>query len=170
MLTLHRPSSLASLALIVVLSLACTGCGVSPLKLTLNRGQTLEGKSVDLDIVGVNDSNIKTWSEYPISKYFEAGNEFRDDARRAGVLKTVVFRANGSSSEIIDKTDPIWAKWKEIGAKQIVVIANLPGDIKDTAGEGPARKILLWDNAWPSDGIKITVGKGALSVDTARKE
>lgn len=149
--------------------LALVGC-VSPLRLTFVPDETVAGRTVDVDVVGVNRSDLQMWRDYTVSEYFKAGNDFRAAARASGRLKTIVFRSGGPSSETIESKDPIWKKWSEAGVTHLVVIANLPGDIKDTPGEGPARKILPWDDGWPSNAINLTVSKGMVSVNTPHKD
>ncbi len=131
--------------------------------------------SLEVDLVGINESERPTWENYPVSKYFSPNDPLRRDADRT----TVTFTNNDRRDKIVKSNNPVWGKWvgKKFGssepgkgAKWLFVIANIPGvgGSAMASAQDPRRVILpLKGSAWPmgTGGIEIVI-KSSMAICT----
>jgi hypothetical protein len=122
--------SLLALGALVILSL--TGCSTGPSAWNLEIRKTT-GSSIQVDLVGVTESEKPKWQNYSMDNYWNNEN----DPRRAGALKLTHF-FESKQPWIVSKDDPIWQKWFTQGDTELAIIANLPG-ANFPSGEGDPR-------------------------------
>jgi hypothetical protein len=166
-------------AVLVIGSLALTflaaGCGEGPFNVQVGLDDNDTGlrdkigsvKTVEVDLVGVNESELERWKQMSVKEFWEP-----DNAIRAGAKKYVMTFGQGNlPKQILVKKDPIWKIW--IGdrkAKYLVVLAYLHW-IKDQPGEADPRRVILplevekWDwSLWGADTIPIQIGSGGMTL------
>lgn len=154
------------------------GCGASYAKYDINvamdpsmRDAAAGGRSVTVDILGINEDRQAFWQGKPVGEWF-SGTDV-DKAALQGDIHTMRFTSENpapGSPLTLKATDPIWdEKWK--GTTWLVVMANTPG-----AGTNPAtdqRKLLLprrtdmWESGTRK--IDITLLPGQLKLNTGRR-
>ena len=122
-------------------------------------------KSVEVHLVGLNENQVERWDAVSMKEYWNKGNEhpLRKDAKDY----TQVFRfgIGQPCKQILDKKNPIRAKWNDRGIKYVYILANLPGTFDDKHGIADARRsrIPALDSAyWPyfKDRINISIESG----------
>ncbi len=134
--------------------------------------------SLEVDLVGINQTEKGTWENYPISKYYSPNDSLRRDADRI-VIK---FSREDRGDKILERTTPIWGKWvgKKFdrgvpgkGAQWLFVIVNLPGVNEDKPGiQDPRRVILpLRSTKWPfgTKEIDIVIKRSMVVCTTQQK-
>jgi hypothetical protein len=158
---------------LVLCSLVFGGCATVPhprayaIRVTLDK--PLVGSSVQVDLVGVNATDLPKWQNYSVTQYWQPDNPLRRDAQKYAMQ----FSINTPNTQVLLDNDPHWAEWLPTGASQLVIIADLPGVITDQAGNAdPRRLILPLDRAaWGRDvnTIDILVQESGLRLMTPRK-
>lgn len=154
-------------------SLVFGGCATAPhpqayaVRVTLDK--PLVGSSVQVDLVGVNQTDLPKWQNYSVTQYWQPDNPFRRDAQKYAMQ----FSINTANTQVLLNNDPHWSGWLSTGASQLVIIADLPGVITDQTGNAdPRRLILPLDRAaWPKNvnTIDILVQESGLRLMTPRK-
>jgi len=165
----HLPTLLASVALATL----AAGCGCTPradpfninirLDKSLVDASTGMVKTVEVDIVGFNDTEKMTWDARKASEYWNPATQHRkgEDAYRYGIPL-----GHQHQQDTLKKDDPIWKKWKERGAMYAYVLIYSPGLPEDRD------KLLIpldhcrWDS---SDPVKIVVGANGVYFETPPK-
>lgn len=123
-------------------------------------------KSIEVNIVAVNDAEWPRWEQMSMSDYWEVGNAMRTSA----VKHVMTFSEGSPDFQVLKKADPIWQTWlKQRQAKHLLVLAFLPG-IKDQVGAADPRRAILplkvdrWEKYyWGEDTIRIQLGSGGLT-------
>jgi hypothetical protein len=145
---LSRSLSLASVSLGLCL---ITGC--STLK-TINVSQdaALAGASVAVDIVPETDKNaaIETCS---VRDYWKPGS-----ALRHGQVATLRFGQGQPATQSVTKN------WQALGAKKVVVLADLPGVFQDAPGDADARRKII--PVGKAATVTVRVSPTGLSVES----
>jgi hypothetical protein len=120
--------------------------------------------SFEVDIVGVEPLAHDLWFNAPLNKYFSGGIPLRSTALRY----TVKFSNDDVKPKILSKDDPIWQKWFEKGAKELYILAYLPGLHDDKAGMRDSRRLILPLDItrWETGKIEIKIFKGSVSSTT----
>ena len=78
--------------------------------------------SLEVDLIGMNDSE-KNWIEsYDTDKYFEADNPLRKSLSPF----TMKFSESDYGVQYLSRGSKLWNKWKDKGAKELYIIVNLP--------------------------------------------
>ena len=144
-----RPRTLVGLGLAALAaSLAgCGGMGRFDLDVTLN-GQAFQTTlgtipSVELNFIGVNDSEMPVWTNYSINKYWMPDNPQRITAVSQAQALAITFSENPPYSQTISRTNTTWNKWKSKGAMHLIVVANYPRTSNDAPGDADVRRIVL---------------------------
>jgi hypothetical protein len=134
----------------------------------------IRNKSVEVHLVGLNMNQIERWDAVYMEEYWNKGNEhpLRKDAKDY----TQVFRfgIRQPYKQVLDKTNPIRAKWRKRGVKYIYILANLPGTFDDKHGIADARRSripALGSECWPflEGRINISIGSGDIVCLTPHK-
>jgi hypothetical protein len=122
--------SLLAFGALAILSL--TGCSTGPSAWNLEIRKTT-GSSIQVDLVGVTESEKPKWEAYSMDNYWNNEN----DPRRTDALKLTHFFGS-KEPWLVPKDDPIWQKWFAQGDTELAIIANLPG-ANFPAGAGDPR-------------------------------
>ena len=100
---------------------------------------SLQGKSVLVDLVGVNEPNRPRWEAYSMSKYWKDGDPMRANA----IKKTFNFTSGSALTGKLESSDPVWGQWKPQSPTCIFVLVDLPGAQADQPGSLDARRQIL---------------------------
>lgn len=91
--------------------------------------------SLEVDIVGINDSEKGWVSSYKLNQYFQPENPMRSNLQPY----TMVFSSDDEKHyHLFSHGAREWKLWKRKGAKELFIAVNLPGVTDDNA-----RKILM---------------------------
>lgn len=147
----------AILAAMAVLLLA--GCQTVILKpgFSASVASAYKGASIQVDLVGVNNSELAAWNAKPIDDYFSAGDMFRASSPKV----TLNFGAGENDVQSLPVTHPIWQQWSAKGSTHIIVIADLPGYTIPMGGVDLRRQSVplssdKWDKSPPVISIQVT--------------
>ncbi len=142
-----------------LLALFLSGCGVTILQpgFTTQVAPSYQGASIQVDLVGVNNSELPAWNAKPIDDYFAAGDMFRASAPKV----TLNFGAGESDVKALSASNPIWKQWNSKNATHVMVIADLPGYTVPMGGVDLRRQIIplssdKWAKSPPEISIQIT--------------
>ena len=111
--------------------------------ITISMGKELQTgagiyPSVEVDVVGLTESEVPRWQAYSMNDYFQAECKFRASAER----HPFTFSDIRHDPVTIGKKDPLWTQWKRNGATHLCITANIPGVWQDQAGVD-GRKLIL---------------------------
>ena len=126
---------------------------------------TLAGSSVQVDLIGANPvSDVPRLEGYPVSQYWKPGDVLRRDSAKV----SFAFGQGRPDSQVLDMKDPIWAKWLQTGAQNLIIIADIPGVTADS----PRRLNLPLDaNQWAkTDTLDILIQESGVRVLTPKKQ
>ena len=136
-----------------------TGCSSSLTSVTLQGSPTVTSSSVLVDIVGIGPNN-QALKLTPVSKYWQGGaGQSKADA------KSYRFGPNSPQNYTLAAGDPIWKRWHDMGATEVMVIADLPGVFADMPGDADARRKILPMSS-KTGTATITVDKAGLVKST----
>jgi hypothetical protein len=160
------------------LFVGCSSCkpGKSPgpplsYDLKISPGESLKDSSLEVDVVGINPSDLERFKSYAVKKYFKPGDPFRADAAR----QTIKFVPGAQKAEVIAKTAAIWKTWEKAGAQYLVVLADIPGVSEEgkLGSQDPRRQLVpLCECYWPkkTKELEVKVQAGGVSVVTIPRE
>jgi hypothetical protein len=132
--------SLFALGALAVLSL--TGCSTGPSAWNISITQVQPG-SIQVDLVGVSESEKPKWEAYSMDSYWNNEN----DLRRGNALKLTHF-LEFNKPWTVSRNDPIWQKWFSHGDTELAIIANLPGNFPPGAGDPRLNFFPLDKGSW----------------------
>ena len=101
-----------------------------------------EMPSVEVHIVGVNDTEFEQWSSMSMTEYW------RKPPISPEIYK-MKFGKGLPNPQTLKSTDPIWNRWAKKKYKSLFVLADLPVAIEDQPGDADPRRLIL-----PSDPTK----------------
>ena len=123
--------------------------------------------TIQVDLVGVNKSELPQWKGYAVTKYWSPGDKLRDGADKYEMR----FDQTRSSSQMLQKTDEMFNKWMEKTASHLFILADLPGVHDPKGPEADRRRPVLPLNskAWKltKKGIVITIRAGQMLCSPA---
>jgi len=121
----------------------------------LNLDPGLASDSVAVDVVGVTPGNLPRWQNYSMTKYWQSGDEMRQDASKI----TLFFGAGKEQNQTISATNAIWKDWISHGVNNIAVVADLPGIFEDKPEPQDARRQILnlCKCSWPDDTTNLVI-------------
>lgn len=166
---------IAHWALLAVVCAAgwCAGCQKFDVIVSLDEGLREAGMmpSFEVDLVGINDSELDRWRHYPVTDYFTVGDVFRQDADRY----TMTFTNDDPGPKELSHKHEIWDVWNRKSARWLIMMAHLPGDHPDLPDQQDVRRLILsltrktgWP-AWPTTKIDLVVKKSGVVSLTAMK-
>ena len=119
--------------------------------------------SIEVDLIGIAETEKLVWEGYSIDKYWTPG-----DPRRASADKLTESLEMGTPWKI-DAKNPQWNKWINRGAKYLVIIARLPGRFEPGPAD-PRRVVLSLDKrAWEGKTLEFEVYDAEIRPLTAPK-
>ena len=127
-------SLLSSFAIATVGLSLLAGCSSHLSTVTLQGSASVATSSVLVDVVGIGPNN-QGLKLLPVSKYWQGGA-----AQAKADAKSFRFGPNSPQTYTIAPGDPIWKHWSDMGAKEVMVIADLPGVFPDLPGDSDARR------------------------------
>lgn len=120
-----------------------------------------QGASIQVDLVGVNNSELAAWNAKPVDDYFTPGDIFRGAAAK----RTLDFADGKEGGKSLAANDPIWQTWKAKGVSNIVVMADLPGYTIPMGGVDLRRQIIpLSSDSWDKSPPVITIQVGPTGI------
>ena len=152
-------SLLSRLATATVGFTLLVGCSSHLSTVNLQGSASVASSSVLVDVVGIGPNN-QGLKLLPVSKYWQGGS-----AQAKADAKSFRFGPNSPQSYTIAPGDPIWKHWDAIGAKEVMVIADLPGVFPDLPGDSDARRKIYPVNS-KSTTATIVVDKSGLLKQT----
>lgn len=166
-------SSLLPLLAVVLLPLL-TGCGASPrvypVKVSLDPGLRDRNSgimpSIEVDLIGVTDTDKAKWDAMPVDTYFQPGNELRQFSDRY----TMAFTNEKAEAQTVAKSNAVLKKWEEKKTPHMYILASIP--MSGPAGPVDPRKVLLplMSDRWSSDTtIEVVVKPSGVEVITPMK-
>jgi hypothetical protein len=130
------------------LLIAAGGCSVSPgthtkpfdITVSLDSA-TAKSNSVEVDLVGVNENELKRWDSIAVDDYWQPDNPLRRTED-----KFVMKFDDASTTKTLAVDDPHWTSWQGQTAMYLVAIGYIPGVTGAGAGEAdPRRQIVTID-------------------------
>jgi len=143
---------------LTMMSAACNGPTHPPSDISVAMGPEISQPLVRVHLVGVQDGAdlIKFRTKGLVDDWFKAGNQLRATKERYQVVKEMILDKGKQPAMVLAADDPIWAKWKEHGAKWLVVLANLPALNADGEDDTRIYPLPLDSKRW-SDPITISI-------------
>ena len=148
---------LGLLSLVLMFSLGCkqsARMGKYTYRVTLDSAlrdsNTNMMPSIEVDFVGVNESESDRWLGQNIDDYFTPGNLQRANADR----HTMPFTDDQSSAQTLSAGDGNWNSWSGAGAKKMVILASIPLSSSQFAVD-PRRLVLPLNKARWGSGMTI---------------
>ena len=168
-------SRCALLAVLIIGGSFFSGCSLlgparPPYNIKIQPGESLKDSSVQVDLVGVNPSELERWRNYSIHEYFKPGDPLRTDALKF----PITFVPDQQKEVVLWSTNTIWNNWLQSGApdQYVIVLADLPGSFPEgKAGtQDPRRQILpLTKKAWSGRDLELRVRADGVTVLTIPK-
>lgn len=163
-----RGVALATLAAGTLLAGGCGGGSVpNSMNISLSDSMRASGKTVDIDVVGVNESDLGQWQSYSVDRYFAGNDPLRTAA--ADRKKTLVFSRESNAPQKIEKTDAIWKRWRD-SASALVVMAQIPGALPSGGADARRQVLTLEKGRWKDKTFNIVVTEGGLVNNTTPAE
>ena len=169
------PIRIVGIAIAALVSMVLlTGCGSTPratnlqVNMTLNEQLAQSGRvpSIEVDVIGLNQSQLETFRTVSLSEYFLSS------LRRDTNKKTFYFASGNTEPKTLARTDGVWKEWIDgQGAMYLAVLADIPGVTQDLPGEAdPRRLILPLDRSrWSGTRVDIRVDGSGLTLLTPPK-
>ena len=122
---------IGGLVLALFLLAVLSGCTkMKKFNVVVTADQSISGKTVEIDLVGVNRGDVPRWNSIKMSEYWT-----RDNPQRENALKyEIKFGASMPDEQTLKKNDNIWKLWKSNQVTHLFVMAHLPGVHKDLDG------------------------------------
>jgi hypothetical protein len=107
--------------------------------------------SIEVDLIGISEIERPAWEGYDLDQYWTAG-----DSRRANADK-LSKNLEAGQPWIVNRADPQWQKWLSHGARQLLIVANLPGHF--AAGPTDPRRTFLplAPNRWKTKSGRLEI-------------
>ena len=150
--------------------LAAVGCGtVTPVAWNVKIKKVTTGTIDGLDLVGVSTSEHDYWlNGVKPDAYWAEDSPIRKQLQDR--RKTTKFETGTEFS--LSRTDPIWKKWLDEGAVELMIMGNLPGGFSNDAHD-PRRVLLpLAERKWPeakNHTLEVEVSDVLIRVLTPQK-
>lgn len=127
--------------LAAVLAVGCASSHPRPKAWNISINKTTYA-SIQVDLIGVTESEKPYWEGYNIDKYWSDGDLRRKNAQPlTQVLKM-------GQPWVVSVSNSKWQEWLNRGATELLVVANLPGHF-DAGPADPRRLFLPLDkHAW----------------------
>jgi hypothetical protein len=161
--------NLARVMVTALAALMLAGCTSGPGKydVTVRPAESLRDPagripSFEVDLIGVNPTEAPRLKSYSVNDYFSGADPVRSDATR----KTMAFTAARPEPQVLRADDPIWNTWRERGATELIVMANIPG-VSGGQGEDRRRLVLpLNRDRWKGYEIEVEVQRSGVVLNT----
>lgn len=126
---------------------------------------SLAGKSVEVHLVGVNNTDYAKWHDYSMTDYWRHNDPLRATAVEHGFAKVMRFGQGLSPQQSLDSKDPVYNEWLSRKVQYLFVVTNLASSETDKAGQADFRRAILplttsnWDKGEIKKlkGIQVTI-------------
>ncbi|MDX2132101.1 MAG: hypothetical protein SFY69_08615 [Planctomycetota bacterium] len=175
--TAARTLTFLVIGLIAALSAGLGGCqqklrmgrydlGVTP-DSTLREGGRMP--LVEVDLVGVAESDVGQWQAYDVSRYFSGEDQLRRSA--ASYTHTLRFSNDDAGTKVIPASDPMWKVWQDRGVTTLFVMANSRTMQFAPGADFRKKMIPLTTDKWDSSTrrLEIVVTSGKVDCTTPMK-
>ncbi len=141
--TCKKTGNTISGVLAVTLALALAGCSSVPsYDISIYPAQNLVEHygympSLEIDISGLNNSELGRIRQTDVDRYFEPGNALRKSLSPL----TLKFSEEDPAVKSVSGKDSHWDDWAARGSENIVLIVNLPESLGSPAEDG--RKLIV---------------------------
>jgi hypothetical protein len=163
-----RMAILAAAAAAALLSSGCASMARLEVVVQLDVEQIKETgtvPTVEVNLIGINDSELPQWQGYSIDQYWTA-----DDKLRRGADKVVLkFGETSRIIQTLKRDGAVWDTWEEKTARHLFVIADIPGVSGKGGSDGRLLVLPLDPKAWSVDKVTITVKAGGITCTPAPK-
>jgi len=169
---MSRPKYLLPTVAASAVLLAAAGCtGIGKYNVRLGVNPALQSQSVQVDVIGVNDTNYAMWEQYSMGQYWSPGDKLRVGSEGAKV--TFYFGLNREAVQTLPISAEKWKQWKSQGCRHLFVLADL-GAVSDAPGEADPRRLILplETHRWrgrPSNPIRIQIRESGIACETPPK-
>lgn len=121
--------------------------------------------TVEVNLVGINDSELPQWQGYSVDQYWAA-----DDRLRRGADKFVLrFGETTNIRQVLRRDGAVWDTWAEKTALHLFVIADIPGVTGKPGNDGRLLVLPLAPEAWSGNRVTITVKAGGMTCTPSPK-
>ena len=104
--------------------------------------------SIEVDFVGVNESERSRWISLNIDDYFSPGNVVRANCNNY----TMAFTNEKSQPQQLSASNDIWQTWSGSSSEEMFILASIPVS-GDVFSDDPRRLILPLDQARWTGGV-----------------
>jgi hypothetical protein len=167
---LNMWKKIGGLMLVIIALTVAAGCQKTFNVIVSADDPSIINKTVEIDLVGVNQFDKAAWNSYSMTEYWQ-----RDNPQRLNAIKTSFkFGSAEPTAKTLKKNDPIWKLWKNNKVAYLFVMANLPGDHKDMPGSADDRRLSVtiekkcW--GWFANTIEIDVNSSRATCLTLPKK
>lgn len=135
-------SSAVLLSAMVLTGAGCAASGPKQVAVTLDktwlyRAETLP--SVEVDVVGVQASELHLWETYSMTRYWQPNDQLRTQGNKV----TLQFGHGRPISQLLASIHPTWRQWRRNKIAAILILADLPGTYTDAPGVSDPRRQIL---------------------------
>ena len=124
-------------------------------------------QSVEVNLVGVNETEFRRWEQMSMTKYWEPDNKIRLNAKK----HVMTFGQGHPNEQSLRKNAPIWREWlSDRKATHVFILGYLPWIRDDQPGDADPRRIILplkvsqWEwYLWGADTIRVQLGSGGIT-------
>jgi hypothetical protein len=92
--------------------------------------------TIQVDLIGIPLQDKPQWQAQNISQYWEPNSRVRDEADKLS------FDLELNKPVVLEAKNPKWQQWFDHGAKELLIIANLPGSNFPPGAGDPRCKFL----------------------------
>jgi len=160
---------LTSVACLVLASCVTRPAPTRRFNISVAVDPALAASSLQIDLIGVNASDLPKWRSLSVTEYWQPGDPKRRDAEKA----VLDFRQGKKLVQVFPASDPLWQRWFSTGAENLVVLVNLTGLVTDREGDADPRRLILplEKRAWSSavTTIELRVQESSIRLLTPRK-
>jgi len=151
------------------------GCGPGPFNVEVFLDESDTGlrdkvkaiQSLEVNLVGVNATEVNRWKQMSMNGYWEPDSPIRKSAKKY----VMTFGQAHPKTQVLKKHDPVWSEWiTKLKANHLFILVYLPWIHKDQPGDADPRRIALplekgrWEwSLWGADTIKIQIGSGGIT-------
>ena len=148
-----------ALAALVAASTLLAGCNGLIRRWCIHiQGQgAIRQQNVQVDVVGVNRSEIDVWEGPSITEYWAENSQLRKDARDGGYLHEGKFELPDRYELTICEKDGVWKKWRARKVEYILVMFDTC-----TTAEGWRKRLPLPPRCWGGQTRKNRVEIGIM--------
>jgi hypothetical protein len=141
-----------------LLVIALLGSGCAQRIVNVEATEDICGKSVEIHLVGVNESQQRQWDTESMTRYWEPENQLRKSAKEYTYV--IKFGQGQPCEAILGGKEPVRDEWKKRKAEYLYVLADLPGIFEDKDGNADARRLripFLTSKCWKFQDKKIEI-------------